>query len=78
MYGTKSLFRNEKLNNFRIEVTPNWRIPRHGILEFDFSFISPLDKTESSPVILNTLSTILNRAKASSKTLIKIFRVASP
>jgi hypothetical protein len=37
--GNQSCFRNERVNNFKFEMTPNWRLPDQGIFEFDFVYL---------------------------------------
>ena len=37
--GNQSCFRNEKVNNFKFEMTPTWRLPDQGIFEFDYVYL---------------------------------------
>lgn len=37
--GNQSCFRNERVNNFKFEMTANWRLPEQGIFEFDFVYL---------------------------------------
>ena len=43
--GNQSCFRNERVNNFRFEMSPNWRLPEQGIFEFDFIYL--VDRPEA-------------------------------
>ena len=34
--GNQSCFRNERINNYKFEMTQTWKLPNTGIFEFDF------------------------------------------
>jgi hypothetical protein len=42
--GNQSCFRNERVNNFKFEMSPNWRLPEQGIFECDFVYL--IDRPE--------------------------------
>ena len=49
--GNQSCFRNERINNFKFEMSQNWRLPDNGILEFDFVYLidKPEEEKQTSP-----------------------------
>ena len=46
LQGNQSCFRNERVNNFKFEMSPTWRLPDQGIFEFDFVYF--VDRPEVS------------------------------
>ena len=40
--GNQSNFRNERINGFKFEMSPTWKLPSSGTFEFDY--VNMLDK----------------------------------